>query len=105
MFGGESILLTLLTFACGWGWAVRVCVFVQPCVPSSRSALYNGLQATRWRSDSAVSPEPPFLTDLTTRGPPEGRDILLTDHNTQTNPSMTLSASFHQEAVYPERLI
>lgn len=84
------------------------CVCLSLC---GRSVLRDGAQATRWRSDSAVSPRRPSPTDLSTCGPPEGHNILLSDHNTQTNAfyDFTLSASFQQEThnapVCPERFI
>lgn len=86
------VSLTLFALLALGGWVcVRVCVCSSlHCVPGSRSALHDGAQATRWRSDSAVSPERPFPTDLSTCGLPEGHNILLADHNTQTNSFMTL---------------
>lgn len=89
--GRDFVWSISLNLFCLWrmwvyvdGWGVCACVFAQVRIPGSHSALQDGVQATRWRSDSVVSPKQPFPADLSTCGLPEGHNILLSDHNTQT---------------------
>lgn len=107
MCKGELSLLLALSGS-GHG-QLGVFVFLQASAPGGRSALRDGVQATRWRSDSAVSPEWPCLTDPAACGLPEGHSILLADHNTQTDPFMTLLYPLHfnrkHTTACPARLI
>lgn len=50
----ELILMHRFWPSVGVNTDSRVSVFVHDCFPGSRSALWDGGQATRWRPDSAV---------------------------------------------------
>lgn len=53
------------------------------------AVLRDRVQATRWRSDSAVLPGALSSRTSPHARPPEGHDILLVDRITQTNPFVT----------------
>lgn len=48
-----------------------------------------------------MSSEQPLLRGLTTRGLPEGEDILFADHNTQTKPFMARPYLLHLHRKHP----
>lgn len=89
MCNEELVLQTLLHF---WLWVGEdmdswVSVFVQARLQPFYTLRWSPSHKVEIRQRCA-SPKWLFLTDLTTCCLPEGHNILLNDHNTQTNPFM-----------------